>query len=221
MPHPDSEFKPDNEEWNVPHSEEDTSTILLRYARNKIIPELEKRYGQRHPCFHLNEIVFCGGPKIKYPGKYSEQGGYFHISLTPCCDRKPISYRAIFQLAHECLHVLKPVKRDAATVLEEGLATESSLVPNKKVFESWDLGCDYKKAYIAVKDLRRLIDLDKYIKKYREDNPGRGISDITCDDIRPALEPESQDSFDDLMRDVPLFSSFECWRKRVLCPSKS
>ena len=208
---PDSPFKSDNAEWNVPRSEEDTSTILLKYARNKIIPELEKRYGQRHSCFHLNEIVFGGGPYAQYPGPR----GCFHISLTPCCARKPVSYRAIFQLAHECLHALKPVEFGAATVLEEGLATESSLMSNKRVFEKWDLGCDYRKAYIAVKNLRRLIDLDDYIKKFREDNRSRGISDITREDIRQALKPKFQHRFDDLLCDVPLFSSFEYWRKSL------
>ena len=209
---PDSPFKSDNAEWDVPHSEEGTSTILLRYARNKLIPELEERYGQRHPCFHLNEIVFGGEwPYTQYPG----QRECFHISLTPCCSRRPVSYRAVFQLAHECLHALKPVKFGAATVLEEGLATESSLMPNKRVFEMWDLGYDYRKAYIAVKNLRGLIDLDDYIKEYREDNPSIGISDITCEDIRQALIPKFHNKFDDLMRDVPLFSSFECWRKSL------
>ena len=208
---PDSPFTSNDAEWNVPYSEEDTSIILLKYARNKIIPELEKRYGQRHPCFHLNEIVFSGGPYMEYPGPR----GYFHISLTPRCSRKPVSYRAIFQLAHECLHALKPVKFGAATVLEEGLATESSLMPNKPVFEVWDLGCDYRKAYMAVKNLRRLIDLDGYIKEYRKDDSSRGFSDITCEDILQEIKPEFQNRFDDLIRDVPLFSSFEYWRKSL------
>lgn len=207
---PDSPFKPDNTEWSIPRSTEDTNIILLKYARNKLIPKLEKCYGQRSPRYYLKKIVFGGEhPYTEYPGSR----GDFHISLTPCCSRRPVSYRAVFQLAHECLHSLKPVRLGAATVLEEGLAAESSLMPNKRVFEKWDIGYDYGKAYIAVKKLRRLIDLDDHIREYREGNPNIGISDITCENIRQALMPKFHNKFDDLIRDVPLFSSFEYWRK--------
>lgn len=209
---PDSPFKPNNRKWIITNGDDAPSVILLNYAKGKIIPELEARYGPRDLNFHLVKIVFGGEyPYTQYPGR----GGRFQISLTTCCDRQPISYRAIFQLAHECLHALKPVEFGAATVLEEGLAAESSLMPDKTVFERWDPGCDYRRAYMAVRNLRGLIDLNGYIKKYRADNPCTGISDITCEDMCQAIKPRFLAKFDELIRGIPMFSSFERWRKSL------
>lgn len=124
---PESRFYTEDTRWMLPANQaHDARSILLTYAKTKLIPELEIRYGARHPDFNLKGLEFgnVDCPRTEYP---PQGNGDFSIWLTTDCSRIPVTFRAVFQLAHECLHALQPVPKGDATVLEEGLATDFSM----------------------------------------------------------------------------------------------
>ena len=121
----------------------------------------------------------CEGIRQKLASRGS-LGGNFKYGCLNECQRQQPSYRAIYQLSHECVHALKPVKLGDATVLEEGLATEYSIVANEEEFRCWL--CDerqlktnrkyrsFVRAYEAVRSLREIVDdLDILLKEIRRD----------------------------------------------------
>ncbi|WP_146221709.1 hypothetical protein [Komagataeibacter oboediens] len=82
------------------------------------LSELEARYRKRDTSYTILGISFGGStPMIWYP-PYGQQVA---ILLSDEC-KQDVS-RAIFQLAHECMHLLSPSGSRDATLLEEGLAT--------------------------------------------------------------------------------------------------
>ena len=205
----DSEFRTADEKWEILEEPGDLRSKLLNYAKTKLIPELAGRYGRCDSRFGLKGIEFRQDwPETRYP---SNGEGSFEIWLSLDCDQEPPSYRAVFQLAHECLHALKPVQLGRATVLEEGLVTEFSLevVPCNIPPESKA----YATAFDYVRKLRKLLpNLNSVISGYRSNHPGRGISDIDRGDLRRALAPNKQIDFDNCSELVDLTTSFEYWR---------
>ena len=205
----DSEFTTTDERWKIPDVSGDLHSKLLNYAKTKLIPELEGRYGQCDSRFDLKGIDFCqGNPFTEYPRNGE---GDFSIWLNLKCRQEPPSYRAVFQLAHECMHALRPVRFGRSTVLEEGLATEFSLqaVNNAVVpgIQAYENACDY------VGKLRKLLpDLNSVISDYRSENPGRGISDIKRADLREVVPKNKRDDFDSCSELIHLTTSFEYWR---------
>lgn len=206
---PDSQFMPTDAKWTIPEVDGDLRSKLLNFAKTKLIPELECRYGPCHPGFNLKRIDFHdGAPETEYP--LGEEGD-FSIWLNRECYKEWLSPRAVFQLAHECLHALRPAQFGRATVLEEGLATEFSLEPINKGFPPGNLA--YETAYSHVQSLRKLLpNLDSLIAVYRNNNPGRGISDIERSDLRKALLPNKRIDFDNQPDLGHLTTSFEYWR---------
>ncbi len=215
MPDIDSKFESVDPEWSLPRQKGSLSGLLLEYARSKVIPDLESRYGRRDASRRLAKIVFCeSGPYCEHP-----QGSQlsFAIALSPCCNREPVTNRTIFQLCHECLHALKPVPFGSATVLEEGLAAENSLRPFGHSGSSGWLQPEYKMALAAVERLRGLVDLDSCVKAFRAD-PHRSISEITDGFLRKYVAVSHTPTFDRLLSDIPAMSSFECWRATKCYP---
>jgi hypothetical protein len=84
-----------------------------------ILQEIERIYGPRDMEFTLLGVEFHdGGPCIWYP-----TAGLKHIVIRLSCSAADDLSRAIYQLAHECVHLLAPSGGARASVLEEGLAT--------------------------------------------------------------------------------------------------
>lgn len=78
----------------------------------------ESVFGGRDETYTILGIEFVdGSPKIWYPGDSTR----IVIQLCRTCLLKPDF--ACFELAHETVHLLSPVRGQSATVLEEGLAT--------------------------------------------------------------------------------------------------
>ena len=91
-----------------------TLTTLL----GSFLREAELRYGPRDRNWTPLGIEFCGNvPQIWYPGDCQ----HVSIMLTESARKEPA--RAIFQLAHEVVHLLAPLSKKGAVVFEEGLAT--------------------------------------------------------------------------------------------------
>jgi hypothetical protein len=93
-------------------------TYTLTTLLGVFLREAERRYGPRDKNWTPLGIEFGGTvPQIWYPGNC----GNISIMLTESARHNPS--QAIFQLAHETIHLLSPLGKRAATVFEEGLAT--------------------------------------------------------------------------------------------------
>ncbi len=93
-------------------------TWTLTQRLGDMLREVEERYGARDHAWTLLGIEFGGArPCIWYP----HDCGYVSIKLSDSARTDP--ERAIFQLAHETVHLLSPTGKRNGLVIEEGLAT--------------------------------------------------------------------------------------------------
>lgn len=94
----------------------------LTTRTGELLTELEDRYGARDKSWTLLGVEFSEhGPDIWYPGSNdSPPPKHVAIRLSPAAFR---NYKeALYQLSHECVHLLSPSGRASAPVMEEGLA---------------------------------------------------------------------------------------------------
>lgn len=95
--------------WTLPSRLGDALTIA------------EKFYGPRNKEFTLLGIEFCeSGPRIWYPKSKDK------IIIQLSFDAMESEKLALYQLAHECIHLLSPSGEKNSLVLEEGLAVYHS-----------------------------------------------------------------------------------------------
>jgi hypothetical protein len=95
-----------------------TWSYTLASRAGHIIGLIEERYGQRDRAFTLLGIEFVeSGPQIWFPGNCR----HVVIQLNTAVMNDEI--RALYQLSHECVHLLDPPERGLASVFEEGVAT--------------------------------------------------------------------------------------------------
>lgn len=108
-------------------------SFTLAGRMSKCIVEMEKRYGRRDDRWTLLGVEFCEGvPNIFFPGG-NEDPPRGHITIRLGHKTFFDEKRAVYQLAHECVHLLAPVKYGEAKVIEEGLATAFS----EDIIEMW------------------------------------------------------------------------------------
>lgn len=111
----------------IPHG----YTWTLASRLGDILTDAEKFYGKRNKDFTVLGIEFCEtGPRIWYPK--SKDNIVIQLSLEALQSEK----KAIYQLAHECIHLLSPSGKCNANVLEEGLAVYHSWYFVEKVFQA-------------------------------------------------------------------------------------
>lgn len=157
-------------------------TYTLTSVISKMIDLAENDFGTRDQSYTLLGIEFVENetPKIWFPNNNER----IVIQLQLQCLQEPD--RACFQLAHEVIHLLSPIKGNEASVLEEGIAThfQVQFMQNHYASIGWlptkidwtEIGCQsYVKAMNAVKKLLT-VDVDS-IKKLRFHEPV--ISHIT------------------------------------------
>lgn len=97
-----------------------TWTLVTRLGA--MLTEIEDRYGPRDSVWTPLGIEFGGPrPRIWYPGDVKQ----LSIGLSANARLEP--ERAIFQLAHEAIHLLAPTGKPDAPAVEEGLAVLYSL----------------------------------------------------------------------------------------------
>jgi hypothetical protein len=78
----------------------------------------EQLYGPRDRDWTLLGIEFCGdGPQIWYPGNRK------HVSIMLSESARTDVRLAIWEIAHEVIHILSPSGDRSALLIEEGLAT--------------------------------------------------------------------------------------------------
>jgi hypothetical protein len=87
----------------------------------QMLARAEAQFGQRNQSFTILGIEFRdGGPQVWFPGNRDHV--VVQLSLSAMQDLN----RAMFQLAHECFHLLDPAA-GGSNVLDEGVATHFSL----------------------------------------------------------------------------------------------
>lgn len=111
----------------IPHG----YTWTLASRLGDILGDAERFYGKRNKDFTVLGIEFCeSGPRIWYPK--SKDNIVIQLSLEALQSEK----KAIYQLAHECIHLLSPSGKCNAIVLEEGLAVYHSWYTVEKKFQT-------------------------------------------------------------------------------------
>lgn len=111
---------------------------------SRFIQEMEKRYGSRDRSWTYVGVEFhTGQPQVWFPGSH-ETPPRQHIAISLSAETFSHRQNMVYQLAHECVHLLAPVVGGGAPVIEEGLATAFS----EDMIEEW---CDNtsKQAYTS------------------------------------------------------------------------
>lgn len=102
----------------------------------KLLRDAERQYGPRDKNWTILGVEFCGEiPHLWYPGNI----GNISIMLTDSARLDP--KQAMFQLAHEVIHLLAPNGGGSANVIEEGIATafahqNSTLISAKSSYQA-------------------------------------------------------------------------------------
>ena len=115
----------------------------LHSIQLQILNMAELSFGPRDPAYVVLAPDFTPtGPKIQYPLKDSK---FAQILIDDAC--KLDFSKAVYQIAHECIHLLAPSTLAAVTVFEEGLATafaheRYAILTNTSVPSSGDVKYD-------------------------------------------------------------------------------
>jgi hypothetical protein len=128
------------------------------------------------------EFITQGPPSVWYPGNRKDI--IIQLTTKASCDMR----RALFQLAHETVHILSPTGGPyRATILEEGLATYFSLYYLEKIHipvqRDYIDNPKYQSAYDDIVSLtKEYPDALEKIKNIRKDQPF--ISGITYEQLK-------------------------------------
>ncbi|EOC3062502.1 hypothetical protein ACVS9S_003239 [Cronobacter dublinensis] len=100
----------------------------------EMLSELETRYGPRDPSWTFVGVAFSyKGPMLWYPGSFQTphpKNVIIHLSAQSFSNYES----AMFELSHECVHLLAPSGGRHAPVMEEGLAYRYSREILARVF---------------------------------------------------------------------------------------
>lgn len=100
---------------------------------SRFIQEIENRYGMRDRSWTYVGVEFHNSaPQVWFPGS-NEDPSRKHIAISLSSQTFSDRQRTVYQLAHECVHLLAPVVGGGAPVIEEGLAT----VFSEDMIEFW------------------------------------------------------------------------------------
>src|SRR3990167_6713780 len=93
-------------------------TWTLTSRLGSLLQLAESQFGARDKDYTILGIEFGStGPFIWYPGNCK------NIAIQLSLESLKSEHCALYELAHECIHLLSPTGKKNANVLEEGLAT--------------------------------------------------------------------------------------------------
>lgn len=157
-----------------------------------IILEMEKRYGSRDSSWTYLGVEFSDDvPHVWFP-KGDETPPRRHISITLSAEAFYDRQRTVYQLAHECVHLLAPVVCGGAPVIEEGLATAFS----EDMIEYW-CGNTNKQAYTST---QKYIDAAAHVRELLALEPD-AIPRLRA--VEPAFNQMTADTFTRAGLNVP------------------
>ena len=160
-------------------------TWTLASRLGQFLVEAEYQFGLRNRSFTILGVEFRAGvPQVWFPGDCSN----VVVQLGLPAMQEP--NRAMFQLAHECVHLLDPAP-GGTNNLEEGLATNFALEIMLSLGVDYSTGDPkYDVAYALVREL--LAERPATAKELRTlYGPWRSITDqqiaAACPGINPSL----------------------------------
>ena len=104
-------------------------TWTLASVLGSLLALAEERFGPRDSDYCLLGIEFAAtGPQVWYPGNRK------HIVIQLSLNSLTNVHSALYELSHECVHLLSPTGTKSANVLEEGLATLFSVEQMEKYY---------------------------------------------------------------------------------------
>jgi len=107
---------------NLPDTEPINDPDGLWIIQRELLAMAESLFGPRDQSFRVFHPQFCeNGPNIRI--EYVPRGAYAQLSYNGRFYWPTVAY----ELAHETVHLLNPVKRGEANNLEEGVAVAFSL----------------------------------------------------------------------------------------------
>ena len=161
-------------------------TLTLASRFGQMLEMAEQRFGPRDKSYTILGFEFQAGlPQIWFPG----DGMNVIVQLDSSSMNDP--NLPLFQLAHECIHLLTPVSSANVSVLEEGLATYFSKEYMTVHFGGVWLTGDQKYDRAEVLARKLLLFNADAIKTLRELVPV--ISRATAQDVLkicPSLSPQ-------------------------------
>lgn len=156
------------------------------------ILEMEKRYGSRDSSWTYLGVEFSDDvPHVWFP-KGDETPPRRHIAITLSAEAFSDRQRTLYQLAHECVHMLAPVVGGGAPVIEEGLATAFS----EDMIEYW-CGNTNKQAYTST---QKYIDAAARVRELLALEPD-AIPRLRA--VEPAFNQMTADTFTRAGLNVP------------------
>jgi hypothetical protein len=115
---------------STPLKSESGFTWTLASRMGRMLAEAEEQFGPRDPAYTPLGVEFeKTGPRVWYPGSRK----HVIIQLSTECLTEPD--RAMYQLAHEVVHLIAPTGGEHASNLEEGLATDFAVRFMKREFK--------------------------------------------------------------------------------------
>lgn len=177
------------------HSFPGDYTWTLTTRLGQALQMAEGLYGKRDQRWTVLGVEFAdnGQPQVWYPGS-GEGRSNIVIQLTESAAQNYTV--AMFQLAHEVVHVLAPNGTKGATLLEEELASYFSLFYVKECLnqelspEKW-VGEQYMPAYqLIVHLVKNYDDMPQRIQLLRKKNEGslsKGLTAQLLQEVFPGL----------------------------------
>ena len=168
-------------------------TWTLTTYFGQMLSEAEELYGHRDLNWTPLGVEFFGGtvPHIWFPGNRN------HVAIRLTLSALNDLNEALWQLAHEIVHILGPVERGKANNLEEGVATHFALnithyTDKSRVAIFRQMVQQASSRYrSALQDCEALLQIDSdIIKKLRKQQPY--LSRITAKqilDVLPNCDP--------------------------------
>jgi len=160
----------------TPLPAKDGYTWTIASLIGRAMQEAEAAYGARDAGYFFAGYEFVDGvPQLWFPGNANV------VVMQLSIEAQENLSRAAFQLSHEVIHLLNPVRAGLANVLEEGLATYFQGIFAPEFGNRWISDVpSYIDAQTAVK---RLLDMDpQAISRLRAEEPC--LSKISEDMIR-------------------------------------
>ena len=111
---------------NLPNTEPINDPGGLWKLQAELLAMAESLYGHRDQSFRIFQPQFCeNGPNIRI--EYIPRGAYAQLSY----NGRFYWPTVVYELAHETVHLLNPVKQGEANYLEEGVAVAFSIYVQK------------------------------------------------------------------------------------------
>ena len=180
--------------WNIPGTDVSTWTLTTRLG--DMLRKAKKLFGKRDCSYTPIGVEFYNDnkPMVWYPGNCKHIA--IRLTMNAACDFR----RALYQLAHETVHLLSPTGERNSINFEEGVATWFSNYYLKRLgYEEILLSNENDKAYIRPLNLvKPFLDKDPcLVKRIRKKQPS--FHKMTVDDIRPEFPGLSEEDLEFLV----------------------